>query len=211
MKMSMKNPNNQLERALSFYYSENLRFHSVTSLNIEEAQAILSALFEIPINVIIKKINENNIHDKFYPHDIPQFSSLDDCFTSIIKLVHSGLDGVSFQKIGYFLRTIQRKRGADFKYGENHSKCAALMGLCHIDKGVWTNPFSFAFERLDITAQSLLRPKLCLRIPLIQAFYKHNKSQEFLELSLTCLSDSTMIRRKPNVIKLINVVEESLI
>lgn len=196
---------------ISFYYNSNLRSSTPTDESIIAAKDILYALSSVSTKDIICELSKKTETEVFSASTIPQFSSLDDCFESVNKLIRSGLDGVSFARMGYFLRTNHRKKGADCKYGENHSKCAGLMGLCRIQNGVWRNPYSYAYESLDDATKIIIRPKLCLGIGLIRGFFVNGQSEQYIQSAMSCLSESTQLRRKSNIKTLIETVKQDLV
>lgn len=201
--------NDSLSNALRFYNDSSLKQATPTQESIAEAKSVLLELSKISVFELLH--NFKSPEDIEYTSaSIPQFSSIDDCFNCIDRLVRSGLDGVSFAKMGFFLRSSQRKKGADCKYGENHIKCAELMGLCRIEKGVWKNPFSYAYEQLDDNLKVLLRPKLCLGITIVREYFIRGKNESYLSDAFSCLSESTRKRRIPNVRTLINTVKSDL-
>lgn len=196
---------------LSFYYNIELRTDIPNDESIIKAKEILYTLSRVSTKEVVDELSKLTQTEVFTSSTIPQFSSLDDCFDSVDKLVRSGLDGVSFARMGYFLRTNSRKKGADCKYGENHSKCAGLMGLCRIQNGVWRNSYSFAYEALDEATKIKIRPKLCLGIGLIRGYFINEQSESFIQSAISCLSESTQIRRKSNIKTLIETVKQDLV
>lgn len=204
MKISQTNP-------ISFYTNSDLRTSTPTDESIVAAKDILCALSSVSTKDIICELSKILKTEAFTSSMIPQFSSLDDCFESVNKLIRSGLDGVSFARMGYFLRTNQRKKGADCKYGENHSKCAGLMGLCRIQNGVWRNSYSYAYESLDDVTKIGIRPKLCLGIGLIRGFFVNGQSEQYIQSAMSCLSESTQLRRKSNIKTLIETVKQDFV
>lgn len=199
-----------ISTALIFYRMNGLRSESPTIETISEAKKVLEALAAIPTEDILRELQQMPISNKFSSYNIPQFSSLDDCFNSIDKLIRSGLDGINFARMGYLLRTNKRKKGADCKYGENHAKCAELMGLCRINNGIWRNSYSYAYESLDDYSKEKIKPKLCLGIDLIRGFFANHMSDEYIKEAFSCLSESTRIRRRPNIKKIIETVKKDL-
>lgn len=204
------NYNFKIDQALRFYFDGALRNGIPQSKEILEAKYVLDSLIECPLNVLIKYFSNNTETFLPSPSQIPQFSSLDDCFEAIVKFVRSGLTETDFKKIGFFLRKKPRKDGAETKYGENHIKCAELMGLCSINKKVVLNAFSYAFEYCDENKRKILKPKLCLGIPIIRNYYTHNQDTDNLYKNLSCLSESTIKRRKTNLYSIINLINNEL-
>ena len=206
----MVNDSQIIEQGMRFYYDTQLRTSSPDDSLVNEAVSILYALSKLSLDDILSYMRNCEENWSFVSADIPQFSSFADCFAVVDKLIRSGLDGVSFSQMGFFLRNTQRKKGADCKYGENHSKCASMMGLCITDKGVWINSFGVAYEKLDEGLKASLQPKLCLGIKLIRGYFLDGESQTFLEEAMNTLSDSTRKRRLPNIRTLIETVKREI-
>lgn len=201
--------NYSLSIALRFYNDASLRLATPTQETIAEANSVLSELSKISIYELMSNFkSEGDI--EYTSASIPQFSSIDDCFNGIDRLVRSGLDGVPFEKMGFFLRTSRRKKGADQKYGENHIKCAEMMGLCHINKVVWKNAYSYAYEKLEDDIKLAIRSKLCLGITIIREYFINGENETYLSYALSCLSESTRKRRMPNLRTLVTTVKSDL-
>lgn len=179
----------------------------------EAAQIIFKVLEIYSVSEIIQILNENFVPFTIEAKDIPQFSSFDDCYIRVPSdLLSSGNESVNFDKMGFFLRKESRKVGADKKYGENHAKTAALMGLCEIKRkvGITTTPLGVAFDSLPMEEKVDLKPKLCLYIPLIQNYFVQGCDDRIIKDSMSILSLSTQKRRASNVKCLINIVKDSI-
>ncbi|MCF0257135.1 MAG: hypothetical protein HUK10_12785 [Bacteroides heparinolyticus] len=147
--------------------------------------------------------------------DVPQFSSFEDCIKVPTLIVNSGLDGISYERMGYLLRIQKRKPVADKKYGENHMKTAALMGLCNINKDFMTykayeSSLTRIFSELTDEQKLKVEPKLCLRIPLVQNYFFMGGYNKVLDDMLSILTESTKIRRRTNCNTLIEKVNHAI-
>ena len=169
-----------------------------------DSQVVLEILASTKCSVVMSMAFENFMPFELRKCDVPQFSSIEDCFRQVPNLiVNSGLDGISFERMGYLLRSERRKPGADKKYGENHMKTAALMGLCTINKvGATYQAYETSLTKSfnDLTDETKLKvePKLCLRIPFIQNYFFMGGNDNVLNDLLSILSESTQIRRRSN-------------
>lgn len=97
------------------------------------------------------------------------------------------------------------------KYGENHSKTAALMDLALVTKtnsraNVTISEFGKYYIKLDEKTKNQLAIKLLLRIPIIQRYFLNGESKELLEDDLKILSKSTINRRRSNVENMIRSI-----
>jgi len=174
---------------------------------------ILRVLSNTSTEKIISILVPNFVPFEIEKADICQFSDFDDCYYKVINLVvRSGIEGIDWIKMGFLLRTSPRNQGADMKYGENHGKTAVQLGLCQMDTHhhFWPTGLGLSFDKLSKEEKDLLKPKLCLFIPIIQNYFVSGMDEDLLSTYFGLLKESTQKRRKPNVSKLINIVKESL-
>jgi len=109
------------------------------------------------------------------------------------------------------LRNNKRKDIADKKYGENHMKTAAQLGLCRFDRcRANSNAFGKLFIKLSETEMKKVLPKLCLYIPYVQNYFMAGATDEVRDKMLSILSNTTQVRRRPNVNTIIQTVKESI-
>lgn len=146
---------------------------------------------------------------------IPQFSELTDA-DRIPDIVLSNPD-CKYKLIGYFFN----KEAADYsnqKYGENHYKLAAQLGLCeYADKkakdGITAVSFlGTVYKDLPLSVRNELRPKLCLQVPFIQHIMieaRHGKVDAMAELQ-SMLTPSTSVRRRSSIQQMMHAIEETL-
>lgn len=180
------------------------------------SQTLLEILMSTKCSVIMSIAFENFTPFVLRKRDVPQFSSIEDCFRRVPNLIiNSGLDGISFERMGYLLRSEKRKPGADKKYGENHMKTAALMGLCAITKvgatyQAYETSLTSLFNALPNEDKSKVEPKFSLRIPFIQNYFFRGGNNHVLDDLLSILSESTQIRRSSNCKTLIEMVNHAI-
>ena len=173
---------------------------------------ILSQLKLYSVSEIIDIIKTNFNEFDIKPSDIPQFSSFDDAIFRVPYLtLASGLSDIGFSQMGFMLLNSPKKEGAYMKYGENHAKTAAQLGLCSVQKGK-INPsyLGVLFTRLSKEEQNLITPKLLLYAPLVQNFFALDMRNDLMDEYFSTLSDSTRKRRWSNVKTLINIVGKSV-
>ncbi len=157
------------------------------------------------------------IRDAFKPYhydkkDITQFSDFKDAYYEVpYRLANCGCKDVGYEKMGYMLRQNKRNAVADKKYGENHMKTSAQLGLCSFTKNhANANAFGTAFIRLSENDRRRVLPKICLYIPYIQNYFMAGATEEVREEILSILSKTTQGRRRPNVKKIIDTIQESI-
>lgn len=144
--------------------------------------------------------------------DIPQFSSFKDAYYNVpFILANCGLQNIGYDRMGYMLRNDKRKKIADKKYGENHMKTAAQMGLCSFNKcRANANVLGNKFIKLSERNRKGLIPKLCLYIPFIQNYFILGGTDEVREQLLNILSTTTQTRRRSNVNTIIETIKNAL-
>ena len=153
----------------------------------------------------------------FTPHPITkadptQFSDFKDAYYSVpYNLEICGKKDVDYNFMGYMLRDEKRKKIADKKYGENHIKTAAQLGLCSFSKfRANSNALGKNFVKLNQSEMKAVLPKLCLYIPYIQNYFMDGADDEARERILSILAKTTQIRRRPNVEQIIKTVKLSI-
>jgi hypothetical protein len=158
---------------------------------------------------IIKDEFEINIIEK---KDISQFSDFKDAYYTVpFLLKNCGKTDVDYSSMGYMLREERRNDVADKKYGENHMKTSAQLGLCQIKKcRANTNALGNLFVKLSESERKKILPKLCLYIPYIQNYFMEGATDEVREKILSILSQTTQNRRRPNVNTIIQIVKDAL-
>lgn len=201
---------------LYLFYHDKLNLDSKTYLKSENFDGLLNSLIDIIINIscgeILKILKDNYTPSIVTQNNIPQFSNFHDAYIGVPKgIFESGWEWSPFYKIGFLLRTQPRKKGADSKYGENHSKLAFMMGLVDIDrkKGVSLSDFGRKHLKLDDGSKENLKAKLCLRIPIIKNYFCE-ENDDVIARCKDILSKSTFDRRLSNIKKLITIVSDRL-
>ena len=144
--------------------------------------------------------------------DISQFSDFKDAYYTVpFMLQNCGLKDVDYSKMGYMLRDEKRKDVADKKYGENHMKTAAQLGLCRFEKYRGNaNALGNCFVKLSESDRRNILPKLCLYIPYIQNYFMAGATDEVRDEILSILSHTTQVRRRSNVNTIIHTIKESI-
>ena len=125
--------NSAYERALlkAFYTHAD-----VSLINDEKrSELLLEVLKRYKCSEILKIIEDGFVPAEVDKKDISQFSDFKDAYYTVpYMLQNCGMTDVDYLKMGYMLRDEKRKDVADKKYGENHMKTAAQVGLCRFEK-----------------------------------------------------------------------------
>lgn len=205
----------QSHKLISLFYAHLLHVDEVCRNPEEKHNAMLNLCADIleelklySVHDIIDIIKINFEEHPIKSSDIPQFSDYDDVvYKTPYLTVASRETDIGFIQMGYMLLGSPKKDCAYMKYGENHAKAAAQIGLCAVNRGK-VNPsyLGVAFLKLHREEQKELIPKLLLYIPIVQNFFVLGKNVEKLQTYFSLLSESTQIRRRSNVKTLINQV-----
>ena len=188
--------------------------HADTCLLEDEVKSalLLEVLKKYKCSEIMQIIKDGFVPFNVGKEDISQFSDFKDAyFTVPYILQHCGKSDVDYLSMGYMLRDNKRKDIADKKYGENHMKTAAQLGLCRFEKcRANSNALGRLFIKLSEAERRNVLPKLCLYIPFIQNYFMSGATDEVRDDILSILSNTTQTRRRPNFNTIIQTIKESL-
>lgn len=162
----------------------------------------------------IVSIIDDSFYNELTSSMIIQFSSFKNGTTGLVQLLYNKKGGLSFPEIGRNLAGSE-ELGAATKYGENHSKLAKEFDLVTITDfkptTVKITNFGKCFAFFDETDQLRLMRLLGLRDPLIQnLIIKAKKGIVYYTNECNCLSESTKVRRRSNVRKLLELIFEGI-
>ena len=167
--------------------------------NMKQAETILDQLYETEIVELLKIVDFIEPTQEINSSTLPQFGSLETLIRVPEVLVSTGIDGLSYTQLGFYLKgDIRAKQGSNQKYGETHGKGACQLGITYCDNnkvrfGALTNAFH-GIE--DKRKQYRIAQLLCFRIPVIQTLLNLSKKQRINGFSIMShLSTSTQIRR----------------
>ena len=202
------NPTNERVLLKAFYT------HADDSLleNEDKSKVLLEILKKYKCSEILELIGHEFAPYPITKADPSQFSDFKDAYYSVpFLLANCGKTDVDYNQMGYMLRSEKRKEVADKKYGENHMKTAAQLGLCRFAKcRANANALGSNFVKLNERDMKAILPKLCLYIPYIQNYFMAGATDEVREEILSILSKTTQTRRRPNVNMIIETVKESI-
>jgi len=193
------------EMSLAFNETEIL-----TPFN-QDITCFIRAIIKTNINKLIDMIT-NMPYPEINSYSIPQFSNYVHGTKELVEILNIiGNSGLSYLDVGKYLLSGNRKKEAYIKYGENHAKLAELHDLVIIRKNSLRKAYNTV---LGSATLSLLQPdldilltKLSLKIPIIKKLIiiAHEKKTS-ISNTIEFLSKSTLERRKPNIIYLLNKI-----
>ena len=179
----------------------------------DEIATACKILVNYDIQRMIDAISDD-YKNELEPSKIIQFSNFENGTTNLVQTLYNEEGGLSYCEIGRRLAG-SVEEGAAIKYGENHSKLARDFNLVTIANAkpttVKITNFGRCFVFLDNDEQIKLLRLLGLRDPLIQNLIIHAKKEiTYYAKEASCLSVSTMIRRRGNVKKLFELIFDDL-
>lgn len=177
-----------------------------------KSKLLLDTLIKYSCSDILNIIKDNYTPAEVDKKDISQFSDFKDAYYKVPYLLHNcGMTNVDYSQMGYMLREQKRKDIADKKYGENHIKTAAQLGLCKFEKcRANSNALGNLFIALTEADRTNILPKLCLYMPYIQNYFMSGATDEVRDEILSILSGTTQNRRRSNVNTIIQTIKDSI-
>lgn len=177
----------------------------------EELVKVCKFLLKIPISNFIYCINEDRNCDSSM---IPQFSNFEHGIIDVAKVLKFNKKEMSFSELGKII--IKAKEdGACKKYGENHAKLACELSMVKIErkKSYMVSNTSFGNFSVNLSDEDRIElvKRLILRNEYIQKIiYLAKKGPvSYMNVASETLSESTAVRRKSNIRKLIYLVVEN--
>lgn len=207
-------------KVIRLFYSRTIKPSAIRSETIHEVMdelpiffTVLKILMKTDCAEIIRILQPEYTPFNIAPADICQFSNFEDCYYKVIdRAIRSNLEVISYDRMGFLLRTEPRSVIADKKYGENHGKTAVQMGLMDLDKKhqFRHTTLGVCFNHLSKDEKKALMPKMCLYIPMMQNYFVCGMDDSLLESYFQQLSLSTQRRRRSNVMHIINIIKSAL-
>ena len=174
----------------------------------DELVYVCKFLLELPINNFIYCINENI---ECTTDAIIQYSNLEHAIVDVPRVLKFQNGPLTFSELGKII--IKAKEdGACKKYGENHAKVAYEMSMVNFERKssivVANNSFGNFSVGLSNNDRIELVKRLALRNEFIQKliYLAKNGLVNYMDIACEILSESTAIRRKPNVRQLVNLI-----
>lgn len=192
-------------------YNEQLMFRNYAFPQ-EEIIDYVKKIIDIPVIDFVHAINDSYTASYFSTKDIPQFSSFIDATSGICKiLIEKGDNGYKYLDIGIMFRNNgeERDKRADLKYGENHSKTAADLGLLQIrmNQVCYLSCFGRIFNYLSDDEKKEYLARFVLRNKFVNwVIFRAGFRIVSLEEEMGILSPSTIKRRLPNVKQYFNLL-----
>lgn len=195
------------------FFNDNISLKKEDYASKEEYTAVIHYLITLLSGTtpadLIETIKKNYKHKEITSRDIPQFSDLSVAlYDTPQKLHEQNARDLTYEQVGQLLWDSPRDIGADKKYGENHAKTAAQIGLTSVENGkINITDFGRIFLSHNPAIQASLLPALWLKSPLFHNYYGSANGESTLSLDISVLSESTRKRRLSNIRTIINLID----
>ncbi len=172
------------------------------------------SVISLPVDVVLEACTNEFEYESIAPRDVFQFSDLEDgTFRICRKLKEIQNPGVSHLDAGSLLLDDGKERNnvALTKYGENHLKTAAALGLLFEMAHVYfLSCIGYIADLLTEEEQAKLLVRLALRNKVVLSMLVAAQAGEVDARKLFGrLSDSTYIRRRSNIKAILRILLES--
>lgn len=176
----------------------------------EEVLKYVDDVCKIPVEKILEYIIQmDNVDIK--AKDVFQFSRFEDATINMcIKMQNLDNSGMNHLEVGKLLLNDmkERKEGAYVKYGENHAKTGASLGLLYeLCRTYFLSCIGMVYTQLSDEQRERLIIRLILRNPFFsEVIRKIQNGKVSMRQFLYMLSYSTYIRRRSNIKKIIQIL-----
>lgn len=180
----------------------------------KEVTTYIEQVINEPVDKFVAYIKESNVKNKIEPGDVIQFSNIKDATINFCEKVNKiNNPGLNFQEVGKLLQDdgINRKVGAYVKYGENHTKTAQTLGLAfELCNTYYLSGIGYIFMELSEENREKLLTRLILRSKLFTSMIQASVNGKVnMREFLYKLSDSTYVRRRSNIKKMMEYLTQS--
>lgn len=162
------------------------------------ARAVLEDLLMLSIDEVLQIIDVHKYGAVADIKYVPQFGKIDSLIAVPYYFTDSGQSSADYAQLGFYLKKdASAKLDANIKFGENHGKGAALLGIVNcIDKRIVPSSISTAFCSLSHDQQVEVIMRLLFRIPVVQIILHEAKDEQISGYApLSQFKESTMHRR----------------
>lgn len=207
----------EVELFLSREYENNINDKMLSyeyKFSKQEVLSYLQSVINVDLGLFVEAILNTVIIQPLNSRDVFQFSNLDNATFALCSAMRSINDpGISYLQAGKLLLRDGRERDvrAYLKYGENHLKTGATLGLFYeLDKIYFVSCIGYVSSLIDETSRSRLLDRMILRSRLFIKLMQISKARSFHLRNVLCfLSDSTYRRRRSNIRTLLKCLENN--
>ena len=174
----------------------------LSNWNVNTARKVLDELMELSIDEILSIIDCNCYGDVADIKYIPQFGKIETIAKVTCYFVAQGQCCADYPQMGFYLKQdVNATLVANTKFGENHGKAAAILGIAAcVDKRIVPSALTEAFCSLEEKAQDEILSRLMFRVPIVQIILKAASKQKVNGyVPMEQLKESTRHRRGQSV------------
>lgn len=180
---------------------------------------LIDAIERATVKEILEFIGSSDEREEVTQENIPQFSTIELAFYNVTDILRDYGKEVTFEEMGGYLSHNQpgfkHTEVAHIKYGENHTKLAALLDLVRIVKTngryvIELSEFGKVYSRLPRERQKRIIYKLHFRIPFIQNYFLSGCREEIIDRDLMILAKTTQKRRGNYAKSMARSIQEAL-
>ncbi len=180
----------------------------------DEVEEYVKSVSSEPVDRLLAYIRGFSEKEIIKPADVFQFSKFYDATDAFCEKVEAvDNPGLSHFQVGKLLLDDGKERNdaAYIKYGENHSKLAKELGLgFEVCNTYYLSGIGYIYNELDAKQKKALLDRLILRSTLIKRMYQASENGNVdLRQFLYMLADSTYVRRKSNIKRILSYLVES--
>lgn len=202
-----------LENVLYIYYFLEEREDTIHTLGYgfpEQEEMVYRVLTHVELERFIDCICRLKPKDHFEKSDVPVFSDFQKASIRVPELLEFSPDGLGFDALGYQLMHCQGKI-AQKKYGENQAKLAELLGLVSISvrkpRVVKLTSWGLYLIPVPWENKASILKRMTLRNAYIQFLIREAcKGSVNYRDTVDCLANSTVVRCRTNVRKLMEFI-----
>lgn len=177
----------------------------------DEVKEYVERIISEPADRYVAYIKALTSKEAIRPEDVFQFSSIEDAtdkFCEKVKAIDN--PGLTHLEVGKLLQDDgkERKAGAYVKYGENHAKLAKELGLAfELCNTYYLSGIGYIYSELSDEQKKLFLIRIIIRTRLITRLLQASQNGKVdLREFLYMLADSTYIRRRSNIRKIVDYV-----
>ena len=181
----------------------------------QEVRDYVSRVIDQPISEILDALSSKTKDTAATSNILLQFSSLDDATNNLCaKIEEENNPGLTAEETGRLLLCDEQAKTklAYRKYGENHAKAAAALGIVYDVMNVYfLSCVGMIYNQLNDGDRNKILTRLVLRTDEIALLYKKYSKQKIVNARefMSVLSDSTYRRRRSNLRRLLRVLADS--
>lgn len=162
------------------------------------AKAVLNELLLLQIRDFLILVDNHRYGCAVNVQCIPQFGKIENLAKVPYYFVETGEERTDYAQLGFYLKKdVHAKLNSNIKFGENHGKGAALLGLVNcINSRITPSSLSRAFCTYPYKTQEEIIMRLFFRIPIVQIILKEASYRKINGYSpMEGMKKSTMRRR----------------